>query len=92
MELTSRHETVSRTLVLFYGRAQGRDLGKTIGKAEVMTVLDGLLNQWYASSFEDEPDRDAQFRAYLRAHYEKTIAGLSNDITLSEQVRTNIGL
>jgi hypothetical protein len=76
-----------KPLYLFYGRVGGGELGDTVSKAEVAALLDTLLNHWYASAFEGEPDRDAQYRAYVRAHYERTVAVLPDEVPLSERVR-----
>ncbi len=73
-------------LYLLYGRAAGRQLGETLDKSEVVSLLDALLNTWYASSFEDEPEHDREYRAYVRAHFDRTIAQLREEVRLTEKI------
>ena len=69
---------------LFYARTRPPPLGDTVPKDEVAHILDVFYNDWYGSSYTDEPEHDAQYRAYVRRLYESTVAVLPEDVpTLS---------
>jgi hypothetical protein len=66
---------------LFYARTRPPPLGDTVPKQEVEKVLDTLYNVWYASSYEDEPERDTEYRAYLRRVFTRISSSLPAEVS-----------
>ena len=66
--------------VLMYGRTKPPPLSKTIPRTEAERVLDFIYNYIYGDYFEDDPDRDAEWRQYLKDLYETVVADLPEEI------------
>ncbi|MFN0279195.1 MAG: transcriptional regulator [Pyrinomonadaceae bacterium] len=67
---------------LVYGRWGHPPLSRKCAKKEVLMVLDAVYNCWYADCFEDDPERDKEYRAYVRSRFDKFKAELPDEVTL----------
>jgi hypothetical protein len=66
--------------ILLYGRTRPPTVGSTVPKREVATIVDTIYNDWYGDCYEDDPDRNNEYRAYLRHLYNETVAALPDEV------------
>ena len=66
--------------ILFYGRANAAPITTSVSKKEVTKVIEVVYESWYGSSFEDEPERDDEYRKYLGRLLDRVTAPLPNQI------------
>lgn len=69
--------------LLMYGRIQPPPLGDLVSKVEVAAVIDTMYNYWYGDCYEDNPNRDQEYRTYLRELCQKTVASLPEEVPLN---------
>lgn len=67
---------------LVYGRLHPPALGRTCDKQEALHVLDAVYNCWYADYFEDDPEKDKEYRAYVQSLYKRLEAQLPEMVPL----------
>lgn len=74
---------------LFYGPFEGVTQLPRINRSEVAAILDTVYNAWYAGSFEDDPERDHEYREYVATLCERIKAQLPDWV--SAQPRPPLG-
>jgi hypothetical protein len=74
--------------ILLYGRIRPPAVGNTLPKSEVAAILDTIYNDWYGDCYADNPERDREYRAYLRRLYEETIAALPEEVPTDRKERS----
>ncbi|HKZ82845.1 MAG TPA: hypothetical protein VJ793_04220 [Anaerolineae bacterium] len=68
--------------VLMYARRRAPALDDSIPKGEVVHILDTLYNSWYGDCYEDNTERDSEYRAYLRSLFQNTVSQMPDRVPL----------
>jgi hypothetical protein len=68
---------------LMYGSFQQPHPTTGLPKATVVSVLHTVYNGWYAGSFEDDMKQNLEYRAYVRALFDRLVAELPDPVPVS---------